>query len=203
MTDHEMDQLGRQFVLRLRITGLHISNNPSGSLTDKRGAKRAQHAPPVPLMPSTASSLSTPSLIYLPFWYPSSEASVQDGSLRTASSHISDSVPSLVDLFRSSDGSSCSTQSSAQSFANTSSNSSLLSLRRSATKHMPYTGSGGVALIAENARAQGAVSGMGAGFTVTRTVFLHTPPRWSGKTCTLPKLKRMQRLGLMNWRLCK
>ncbi|OWY99290.1 hypothetical protein PHMEG_00029732 [Phytophthora megakarya] len=98
MTDHEAGLLGREFVLRLRMSGLRGLRSPRGSPSSEPDPKRQQHVPPRPV------SLSTPSLSSLPSYH-SSDSNSQSvvapsetmSSIQNVSSRAgSDFVPSLL-----------------------------------------------------------------------------------------------------------
>jgi hypothetical protein len=61
MTDYEAGLLGREYVLRLRLSGVRRQRSPQGSTNSEPGAKRTQHAPPRPVSTSTPSLSSLPS----------------------------------------------------------------------------------------------------------------------------------------------
>ncbi|EGZ11341.1 hypothetical protein PHYSODRAFT_338054 [Phytophthora sojae] len=120
MTDYDADLLGRQFVLRFRVTGLRISGSPRGSSDGEPRSKRIQHGPPRPQVPSTPSALSTPSLSSLPAYKSSTGASLQNSTPLNSVSNGRDSleaeakdatpgaVPSVTGTSRASDESTAS-----------------------------------------------------------------------------------------------
>ncbi|KAG6619906.1 uncharacterized protein IUM83_05753 [Phytophthora cinnamomi] len=140
MTDYDADLLGRQFVLKFRVTGLRISRSPRGSSDSEPQSKRTQLGPPWPQVPTTPSAWSTPSLSSLPAYKSSAGTSRQDSNFGTS---------------RASDES---TASGAQVSRGSSSSSSMMSLGQRV---------GALVLVAQNS---GGVAVAGdLGFQVTRT----------------------------------
>ncbi|OWY93104.1 hypothetical protein PHMEG_00037622, partial [Phytophthora megakarya] len=97
VTDHEAGLLGREFVLRLRMSGLRGLRRPRGSPRSEPDPKWPQHVPPRPVSLSTSSLSSLPS-------YHSSDTNSQSvvtlnetmASIPNVSSRAgSDLVPSL------------------------------------------------------------------------------------------------------------
>ncbi|POM71980.1 Hypothetical protein PHPALM_11382 [Phytophthora palmivora] len=172
MTDYDADLLGRQFVLRFRVTGLRISRSPRGSSDSEPQSKRSQHGPPRPLVPSTPSALSTPSLSTLPAYKSSTGTSIQNSTPLNSMSNggeslemeakdaVPDLVPSVIDISRASDE--C-TASGSQTSYGSSSSSSMRSLGQQV---------GALALVAQS--ASGFTAAGDLGFQVTRTVIPHS-----------------------------
>ncbi|EGZ14690.1 hypothetical protein PHYSODRAFT_333076 [Phytophthora sojae] len=152
MTDYDADQLGRQFVLRFRVTGLRISrahegrvmvsHDPSVLSMDRLGHK-------FPYKSSTGPSLqnSTP-LNSMSNGRDSLEAEVKDAT--------PGAVPSVIGTSRASDES---TASGVQTFYGSSSSSSLMSLGHRV---------GALALVAQSTGGFAAAGDLG--FQVTLTV---------------------------------
>ncbi|POM57533.1 LOW QUALITY PROTEIN: Hypothetical protein PHPALM_37940 [Phytophthora palmivora] len=172
MTDYDADLLGRQFVLRFRVTGLRISRSPRGSSDGEPQSKRSQHGPPRPQVPSTPSALSTPSLSSLPPYKSSTSTPLQNSTPLNSMSNgreslemeakdaVPDLVPSVIGTSRASDES---TASGAQTFYGSSSSSSMRSLGQQV---------GALALVAQSASGFAAAGDLG--FQVTRTVIPHS-----------------------------
>ncbi|POM66894.1 Hypothetical protein PHPALM_17174 [Phytophthora palmivora] len=171
MTDYDADLLGREFVLRFRVTGLRISRSPRGSSDGEPQSKRSQHGPPRPQTPSTPSALSTPSLPSLPAYKSSAGTLLQNSTPLNSMSNgreslemeakdaVPDSIPSVIGTSRASDES---TASGAQTSYGSSSSSSMRSLGQQV---------GALALVAQSASGFTAVWDLG--FQVTRTVVPH------------------------------
>ncbi|GMF34065.1 unnamed protein product [Phytophthora fragariaefolia] len=87
MTDHEFDLLGRNYVLRLRMTGLRPIRSSEGSSTGEPNSKRRQYHPP-------REDLLTSLPSVLPSSSSSRMESIQDA--RTSSSQDADTLPSQV-----------------------------------------------------------------------------------------------------------
>ncbi|OWY98406.1 hypothetical protein PHMEG_00030842, partial [Phytophthora megakarya] len=130
ITDHEAGLLGREFVLRLRMSGLLGLRSPRGSPSNEPDPKRPQHVPPRPV------SLSTPSLSSLPSYH-SSDTNNQSvvtlsetmSSIQNVSSRAgSDFVPSLFGTSGGSIESTRSGTSGSKSSQDASSSSSVWSL---------------------------------------------------------------------------
>ncbi|POM79856.1 LOW QUALITY PROTEIN: Hypothetical protein PHPALM_2377, partial [Phytophthora palmivora] len=171
MTDYDADLLGRQFVLRFKVTGLRMSRSPRGSSDSEPQSKRSQHGPPRPQVPSTPSALSTPSLSSLPAYKSSTNASLQNSTPLNSMSNgreslemeakdaVPDLVPSVIGTSRASDES---TASGAETSYGSSSSSSMRS-------HGQQVGA--LALVAQS--ASGFTTAGDLGFQVTRTVIPH------------------------------
>ncbi|POM77944.1 Hypothetical protein PHPALM_4596, partial [Phytophthora palmivora] len=172
MTDYDADLLGRQFVLRFRVTGLRISRSPRGSSDSEPQSKRSQHGPPRPQVPSTPSALSTPSLSSLPAYKSSTSTSLQNSTPLNSMSNgreslemeakdaVPDLVPSVISTSRASDES---TASGAQMSYGSSSSSSIRSLGQQV---------GALALVAQG--ASGFTAAGDLGFQVIQTVIPHS-----------------------------
>ncbi|OWY92463.1 hypothetical protein PHMEG_00038537, partial [Phytophthora megakarya] len=140
MTDHEAGLLGREFVLRLRMSGLRGLRSPRGSASSEPDPKRPQHVPPHPV------SLSTPSLSSLPSYHSSdtnnqSAVTVNEtmSSIQNVSSRAgSDFVSSLFGTSGRSIESTRSGTSGSKSSQDESSSSSVWSLGQPAASHMPF-----------------------------------------------------------------
>ncbi|GMF29230.1 unnamed protein product [Phytophthora fragariaefolia] len=155
MTDHEFDLLGRNYVLRLRMTGLRPVRSSEGSSTVEPNSKRRQYHPP-----REALLTSLPSV--LPSSSSSRMESIQD--TRTSSSQDVDTLPSQVGT---TDGSSLvATTSGSYASRNSSSGSSSAALGYSAAPHMPYAGYGPMVMFAQ--ASGGVVGGGEMGFYVTK-----------------------------------
>ncbi|POM68476.1 LOW QUALITY PROTEIN: Hypothetical protein PHPALM_15360 [Phytophthora palmivora] len=172
MTDYNADLLGRQFVLRFRVTGLRISRSPRGSSDGEPQSKRSQHGPPRPQVPSTPSALSTPSLSSLPAYKSSTSISLQNSTPLNSMSNgreslemeAQDAVPDLVSsVIGTSRASDESTASGAQTSYGSSSSSSMRSLGQQV---------GALALVAQS--ASGFTATVDLGFQATRTVIPHS-----------------------------
>ncbi|EGZ25035.1 hypothetical protein PHYSODRAFT_326080 [Phytophthora sojae] len=155
MDDYEINQLGRNYVLRLRGAGIRSARSSSGSSAGEPTTKRRQHRPPraEPSLPDTP-------LASLPSELPPSSTSAQEDSPEVPAS---DPVPSLVGTTDESAGGA-----TAGSYVskNRSSASSSSTLDSGAGAHMPLSGP-----LALSARAAGtAVSGGELGFYLTRQV---------------------------------
>ncbi|EGZ11976.1 hypothetical protein PHYSODRAFT_336457 [Phytophthora sojae] len=203
MTDYDADLLGRQFVLRFRVTGLRISRSPRGSSDGEPRSKRTQHGPPRPQVPSTPSALSTPSLSSLPAYKFSTGASLQNSTPLNSMSNGRDSleaeaknatpgaVPSVIGTSRASDES---TASGVQTSYGSFSSSSMMSLGQRV---------GALALVAQSAGGFAAAGDLG--FQVTRTVIpsrivsvdqddvemassVHSDPEIAPRKAGLPKI---------------
>ncbi|GMF57087.1 unnamed protein product [Phytophthora fragariaefolia] len=87
MTDHEFDLLGRNYILRLRMTGLRPVWSSEGSSTGEPNSKRRQYHPPRKDL-----------LTSLPSVLPSSSSSIMESiqDARTSSSQDADKLPSQV-----------------------------------------------------------------------------------------------------------
>ncbi|OWY93110.1 hypothetical protein PHMEG_00037613, partial [Phytophthora megakarya] len=139
MADHEAGLLGREFILRLRMSGLRGLRSPRGSPSSEPDPKRPQHVPPRPV------SLSTPSLSSLPSYHSSvSNQSVVTlnetmSSIQNVSSRAgSDFVPSLFGTSGGSMESTRSGTSGSKSSQDESPSSSVWSLGQPAAGHMPF-----------------------------------------------------------------
>jgi hypothetical protein len=153
MTDYEFGLLGRNYVLRLRQTGLRPARSTEGSSVGEPSSKRRQYHPPrekdlLASLPSTLPPSST-----------SRDASAQDD--RTSSNLDADTVPSQVGT---TDGASYATTTSGSSTSrNSSSGSSSVTLGYSAGSHMPYAGP-----MVMTAQAGGVDAGGDMGFHITQ-----------------------------------
>jgi hypothetical protein len=153
MTDYEFGLLGRNYVLRLRQTGLRPARSTEGSSVGEPISKRRQYHPPrekdlLASLPSTLPPSST-----------SRDASVQDD--RPSSSLDADTVPSQVGT---TDGASyATTTSGSYTSRNSSSGSSSATLGYSAGSHMPYAGP-----MVMTAQAGGVDVGGDMGFYITQ-----------------------------------
>ncbi|RLN83645.1 hypothetical protein BBJ28_00023127, partial [Nothophytophthora sp. Chile5] len=138
MTDDADAYLGKELVLRLRVTGTRARSPPT-SETGEPHAKRPQLLPPQP--PSVPSNS-------LPSWHPSTETSDQDTEMGAAS----DSVPSLVGPSGTSNEMMTSADSVTNLSGHSSSGSSLLSAGDySAQSHMPGSAMGAMVMMATHA----------------------------------------------------
>ncbi|RLN88889.1 hypothetical protein BBJ28_00026348, partial [Nothophytophthora sp. Chile5] len=135
MTEDADAYLGKELVLRLRVTGTRVRSPPTSG-TGEPHAKRPQLLPPQPpFVPSNS----------LPSWHPSMETSDQDADMGAAS----DSVPSLVDPSGTSDEMMTSADSATNLSGHSSSGSSLLSAGDyRAQSHMPGPAMGAVVMMA-------------------------------------------------------
>ncbi|GMF36878.1 unnamed protein product [Phytophthora fragariaefolia] len=138
MTDHKFDLLGRNYVLRLRMTGLRPVRSSDGSTTGEPNSKRRQYRPPREYL-----------LTSLPSVLPSSSSSrmesIQD--TRTSSRQDADTLPSQVGT---TDGSSLvATTSGLYASRNSSSGSSSAALGYTAGSQMQYAGYGPMVMSAQ------------------------------------------------------
>ncbi|OWZ04438.1 LOW QUALITY PROTEIN: hypothetical protein PHMEG_00023661 [Phytophthora megakarya] len=165
MTDHEAGLLGRDFVLRLRMSGLQGMRSPRGSPSSEPDPKRPQHVPPCPV------SLSTPSLSSQPSYH-SSDTNNQ--SAVTLSETMS-SIQNVSSLFGTSGGSIESTRSGtsgSKSYQDDSSSSSVWSLGQPAAGHMPFRPYAPMAMTAQGGAVQANTQ---MGMQVVQTI-LPPPP---------------------------
>ncbi|OWY94459.1 hypothetical protein PHMEG_00035802 [Phytophthora megakarya] len=160
MTDHEAGLLGREFVLRLRMSGLRGLRSPRGSPSSEPDPKRPQHVPPRPV------SLSTPSLSSLPPYHSSDMNNQSVATLR------SDFVPSLFGTSGGSIESTRSGTSGSKSSQDESSSSSVWSLGQPAAGHMPFRAYAPMVMTAQGGAVQANTQ---MGMQVVQTI-LPPPP---------------------------
>ncbi|OWY96313.1 hypothetical protein PHMEG_00033448, partial [Phytophthora megakarya] len=140
ITDHEAGLLDREFVLRLRMSGLRGLRSPRASPISGPDPKRPQHVPPRPV------SLSTPSLSSQPSYHSSdtnSQSAVTLSSTMSSIQNVSSRAGSdfVRSLFGTSGGSIESTRSGTSGskvVQDDSSSLSVWSLGQPAAGHMPF-----------------------------------------------------------------
>jgi hypothetical protein len=164
-SEDDLDLLGRQFLDKIRLTGLKPVRSSRGPSESGRLHKRTRPQPP-----------STPSLSSLPLYV--SENSRQGSATQTSEMKSADSqtceamdiVPATLPAVVGTSGSSAESRTSGtRTSRHSSSSSSMMSLGGGASSHMPYAGMGSLALIAQGGGAA-VVPGGTMGFHVTRTM---------------------------------
>jgi len=164
-SEDDLDLLGRQFLDKIRLTGLKPVRSPRGPSKSGRLHKRTRPQPP-----------STPSLSSLPRYVSENSrqgSATQTSEMKSADSQtreVMDIVPATLPAVVGTSGSSAESMTSGtRTSRDSSSSSSMMSLVGGASSHMPYAGMGSLALIAQGGGAA-VVPGGTMGFHVTRTM---------------------------------